>query len=43
MAAINESATRRSVSFPAWRWVILLIAGVYFLLPLYAAIRFAGV
>jgi putative spermidine/putrescine transport system permease protein len=43
MAAINESATRRSVSFPVWRWVILLIAGVYFLLPLYAAIRFAGV
>jgi putative spermidine/putrescine transport system permease protein len=43
VAAINESATRRSVSFPAWRWVILLIAGVYFLLPLYAALRFAGV
>ena len=29
-------------SFPAWRWAILLIAAVYFLLPLYAAIRFAG-
>jgi putative spermidine/putrescine transport system permease protein len=29
-------------SVPVWRWVILLIAGVYFLLPLYAAIRFAG-
>jgi putative spermidine/putrescine transport system permease protein len=43
MAAINESATRRPVSFPVWRWVILLIAGVYFLLPLYAAIRFAGI
>jgi putative spermidine/putrescine transport system permease protein len=43
MAAINQHATRRSFSFPAWRWVILLIAGVYFLLPLYAAIRFAGV
>jgi putative spermidine/putrescine transport system permease protein len=26
----------------AWRWVVLLIAGVYFLLPLYAAFRFAG-
>jgi putative spermidine/putrescine transport system permease protein len=33
---------RRRGSFPAWRWVILLIAGVYFLLPLYAALRFAG-
>ena len=43
MAAINDYATRRSVRFPVWRWVILLIAGVYFLLPLYAAIRFAGV
>jgi len=26
----------------AWRWVVLIIAGVYFLLPLYAALRFAG-
>ena len=43
MAAINQHATRRSVSFPVWRWAILLIAGVYFLLPLYAALRFAGV
>jgi putative spermidine/putrescine transport system permease protein len=43
VAAINEHATRRSVSFPVWRWVILLVAGVYFLLPLYAAIRFAGI
>ena len=38
MAAIN-----RSGKFPVWRWVILLVAGVYFLLPLYAALRFAGV
>jgi putative spermidine/putrescine transport system permease protein len=34
---------RERRSFPVWRWVILLIAGVYFLLPLYAALRFAGV
>jgi putative spermidine/putrescine transport system permease protein len=26
-----------------WRWFILLVAGLYFLLPLYAAARFAGV
>ena len=25
-----------------WRWVVLLVAGLYFLLPLYAALRFAG-
>jgi putative spermidine/putrescine transport system permease protein len=53
MAAITEtaparppaapSATARRRSLPAWRWIILLIAGLYFLLPLYAALRFAGV
>ncbi len=26
----------------AWRWVILLVAGVYFLVPLYSALRSAG-
>ena len=35
-------AIARSGRFPVWRWVILLVAGVYFLLPLYAALRFAG-
>jgi putative spermidine/putrescine transport system permease protein len=30
-------------SFPAWRWVILLIAAIYFLVPLYAAFKFAGI
>src|ERR1700753_3406052 len=39
--AIPVRGQRRSV--PVWRWVILLIAAVYFLLPLYAAIRFAGI
>ncbi|WP_300612122.1 ABC transporter permease [Trebonia sp.] len=40
----GESAgRRRRTSFPVWRWIILLIAGVYFLLPLYAALRFAGI
>ncbi len=37
----SAAGTRRR-SFPAWRWVILLLAGIYFLLPLYAALRFAG-
>jgi len=27
----------------AWRWMILIVAAVYFLLPLWAALRFAGV
>jgi len=28
--------------FTPWRWLILIVAGVYFLIPLYAAVRFAG-
>ena len=38
--AARPAARRRS--FPVWRWAILLIAGAYFLIPLYAALRFAG-
>jgi putative spermidine/putrescine transport system permease protein len=26
-----------------WRWVVLVVAGVYFLLPLWAALRFSGI
>jgi len=26
-----------------WRWVVLLVTAVYFLLPLWAALRFAGI
>ena len=37
------SAARRRRSFPVWRWAILLIAAAYFLIPLYAALRFAGI
>jgi putative spermidine/putrescine transport system permease protein len=36
----RQAASRRSV--PVWRWVILLIAAAYFLIPLYSALRFAG-
>jgi putative spermidine/putrescine transport system permease protein len=38
--AARRAARKRS--FPVWRWAILLIAAVYFLIPLYAALRFAG-
>jgi putative spermidine/putrescine transport system permease protein len=38
--AARPAARRRSL--PVWRWAILLIAAVYFLIPLYAALRFAG-
>jgi putative spermidine/putrescine transport system permease protein len=41
-APTPPAAARRRGSRPAWRWVILLLAAVYFLLPLYAALRFAG-
>jgi len=36
------TARRRRSRPPAWRWIILVIAGAYFLIPLYAALRFAG-
>jgi putative spermidine/putrescine transport system permease protein len=37
---------RRGADFQAgtvWRWVVLLLAGVYFLVPLAVALRFAGI
>jgi putative spermidine/putrescine transport system permease protein len=40
MAAVSR---RKGRSLPVWRWVILLVAGVYFLLPLFSAVRFAGI
>jgi putative spermidine/putrescine transport system permease protein len=30
-------------SLPVWRWAILLVAAAYFLIPLWAALRFAGI
>jgi putative spermidine/putrescine transport system permease protein len=37
-------AARQRTERPAiWRWVVLVIAGVYFLLPLIVAFRFAGI
>ena len=36
------TARRRRSRPPVWRWIILVIAGAYFLIPLYAALRFAG-
>jgi putative spermidine/putrescine transport system permease protein len=41
-APVQGPAARRR-SLPVWRWVILLVAAVYFLIPLYAALRFAGI
>ena len=52
MAAVTQAPPARPASAPArarrgrapaWRWAILLVAGTYFLLPLYAALRFAGI
>ncbi len=39
--AARRAARRRSL--PVWRWAILLVAGAYFLIPLYSALRFAGI
>lgn len=38
--ATRATSWRRSV--PVWRWTILLAAAAYFLIPLYASLRFAG-
>ena len=53
MAALAERASegiappRRRMTGPLgvsiWRWVVLLVTAVYFLLPLWAALRFAGI
>ena len=40
-AAPGGNRRRRQV--PAWRWAVLLVAAVYFLLPLWGALRFSGI
>jgi len=44
MAALARPARKPAGRrrFPVWRWVILLLAALYFLLPLYGALRFSG-
>ena len=41
-AAAGGQVRRRRSRPPVWRWIILVIAGLYFIIPLYAALRFAG-
>jgi putative spermidine/putrescine transport system permease protein len=36
-----ERPSRRR-SWPVWRWAILVIVGAYFVIPLYAALRYTG-
>lgn len=43
MAAVTRDSGGQRRSLPVWRWLVLIVAGLYFLLPLYAAARFAGV
>jgi putative spermidine/putrescine transport system permease protein len=45
MAAVARSGDERRPgrrSFPAWRWIIVLIAAAYFVIPLYGALKFSG-
>jgi putative spermidine/putrescine transport system permease protein len=54
MAAVTEAgpatpagtSTRRPPArrrrYPVWRWIVLVVAGLYFLIPLYAAFQFTG-
>ncbi len=41
-AAPQDRPRRPARSLPVWRWVILALAGVYFIAPLATAQRFAG-
>jgi putative spermidine/putrescine transport system permease protein len=42
-SAAAPRRNRRRRSLPVWRWVILLVTAVYFLLPLWGALRFSGI
>ena len=37
-----RAGSPRGRSLPGWRWAVLLVAAVYFLVPLAGALRFAG-
>jgi putative spermidine/putrescine transport system permease protein len=39
----SRRASSRVKGQTVWRWVVLILAGVYFLLPLWSALRFAGI
>src|SRR3984885_14177713 len=41
--APRRSARQRAGGLGIWRWIVLLIAAVFFLLPLIVAFRFAGI
>lgn len=43
MAPAPHRVSHRRRSFPVWRWVVLVLTGIYFVIPLYAALRFAGI
>jgi putative spermidine/putrescine transport system permease protein len=42
-AAVPPRRDRRRRPLPGWRWAVLLLTAVYFLVPLWGALRFAGV
>jgi putative spermidine/putrescine transport system permease protein len=41
-AGTSAGTSRARRSYPVWRWIILILAGLYFLIPLYAAFQFTG-
>jgi putative spermidine/putrescine transport system permease protein len=41
-AGTSAGTPRARRSYPVWRWIILILAGLYFLIPLYAAFQFTG-
>jgi putative spermidine/putrescine transport system permease protein len=41
-AAAPAPRVRRRQRRPVWRWIVLVVTGIYFVIPLYAALKFAG-
>jgi putative spermidine/putrescine transport system permease protein len=39
---VARASRRRQRSYPVWRWVVLTLTGIYFLIPLYASLKFSG-
>jgi putative spermidine/putrescine transport system permease protein len=42
-APAPRTAARRRERPQAWRWIVLILVGLYFAIPLFAAFKFAGV
>ena len=42
-APAPRTLARRRERPQVWRWIVLIVVGLYFAIPLFAAFRFAGI